>query len=59
MIVVENLTIDTQIFIKTHSDCGYYIQKEGTNEIYCEANDTFDATFTYKETDIKIDDETY
>lgn len=38
----------------TKSDSGFYIQKEGTDEVYVEAIDVADAPYTYVETDEKI-----
>ena len=42
---------------KTYSDAGYYIQKVGTEEVYAEAIDVEDATYTYEETTIPLNDE--
>lgn len=42
---------------RTFSDIGVMIKKVGTNEIYDEAVDVEDATFTYEETDMPIDGE--
>lgn len=59
MIVQEIVTIDDKQFKHTFSDANYYIQKEGTQEIYAEAFDVMTSTATYIETDkqIPIDDE--
>lgn len=39
----------------TYSDEGYYIQKDGTDEVYEEVYDLIDAPYTYSETDRKIE----
>ena len=59
MIVQETVTIQDKQFKHTYSDANYFIQKEGTNEIYAEAFDVITSTATYIETDkqIPIDDE--
>ena len=59
MIIQEIVTIDDKQFKHTFSDSNYYIQKEGTEEIYAEAFDVMASEFTYIETDqqIPIDDE--
>ena len=42
---------------RTYSDSDLMIQKVGTTEIYAEAIDVESATYTYIETDIKIEKE--
>ena len=54
MIVQEIVTINDKQFKHTFSDANYYIQKEGTEEIYTEAFDTLTSTFSYIETDKQI-----
>ena len=54
MIVQEIVTIDDKQFKHTFSDANYYIQKEGTEEIYAEAFDVMASTATYVETDKQI-----
>jgi hypothetical protein len=54
MIVQEIVTIQDKQFKHTFSDANYYIQKEGTEEIYAEAFDVMASTATYVETDKQI-----
>lgn len=54
MIVQETVTINDKQFKHTFSDANYYIQKEGTEEIYAESFDILTSTFTYVETDKQI-----
>lgn len=54
MIVQEIVTIQDKQFKHTFSDANYYIQKEGTEEIYAEAFDVITSTATYIETDKQI-----
>lgn len=54
MIVQETVTIDGRQFKHTFSDANYYIQKEGTEEIYTEAFDVIASDFSYVETDKQI-----
>lgn len=42
---------------RTYSDEGYYIRKVGTDEVYNEAIDIEDASYTYEETTDKIEQE--
>ena len=42
---------------KTYSDQNFMIHKIGTEEIYDEAIDVENATYTYEETDEKIEQE--
>lgn len=55
MIVTEPVKIRGNSFIRNVSDAGFYIQKDGTDEIYSEAVDLPSARFTYSETDIPIE----
>lgn len=54
MIIQEIITIDDKQFKHTFSDSNLYIKKEGTEEIYTEAFDLPNSTFTYIETDKQI-----
>ena len=54
MIVQEIVTINDKQFRHTFSVANYYIQKEGTEEIYTEAFDVVISTATYIETDKQI-----
>lgn len=54
MIIQEIVTINDKQFKHTFSDANYYIQKEGTEEVYAEAFDVLTSTFTYVETDKQI-----
>lgn len=54
MIIQEIVTINDKQFKHTFSDVNYYIQKEGTEEIYTEAFDIMTSTATYIETDKQI-----
>ena len=55
MIVKENLTINGREFVKTYSDEGYMIEREGTR--YSEAIDPTEFGRQYTETDEKIPEE--
>ena len=52
MIVAENLTINGKLFVKTHSDSGYMVEREGIR--YSEAIDPAEFGRTYTETDERI-----
>lgn len=49
MIVTESLTINGRAFIKTYSDNGYMVERDGAR--YCEAIDPAGMGRTYTETD--------
>ena len=51
MIITETISIRGREFIKTYSDAGYYIKKDGTEEVYSEAIDPAFANRTYTETE--------
>jgi hypothetical protein len=51
MIITETITIRGREFIKTYSDAGFYIKKDGTEEVYSEAIDPTFANRTYTETE--------
>ena len=55
MIVKENLTINGREFVKTYSDEGYMVEREGIR--YSEAIDPSEFGRTYTETDEKIPEE--
>ena len=52
MIVKENIEIGGREFVKTYSDGGFYIERDG--EKYSEAIDLADIPRTYTETDEPI-----
>lgn len=47
---------DSVKLYRTYSDLNMMIQKDGTDELYCEAIDVENSGYTYSETDIPIDD---
>lgn len=53
MIVKENMEISGRAFVKTYSDTGFYIERDG--EKYSEAIDPADIPREYIETDEPID----
>lgn len=53
MIVTENLTINGKAFIKTYSDNGYMVERDGVR--YSEAIDPAHFDRIYMETDEPID----
>ena len=55
MIKTEPLTINNHALIRTYSDAGFKIRKDGTDEIYDEAIDPADSGRTYTETDEPVD----
>lgn len=57
MIVTETVTFGKREFKRTYSDCGFTIQKVGTNEKYSEAIDVIGSEFEYVETNEKIGSE--
>ncbi len=52
MIVKENMEIGGRAFVKTYSDEGFYIERDGV--MYSEAIDPADISRTYTETDEPI-----
>ena len=52
MIVRENMEIGGRVFVKTYSDGGFYIERDG--EKYSEAIDPADIPREYTETDEPI-----
>ena len=55
MIKTETYEINGHSLIKTYSDAGFKIRKDGTDEIYDEAIDPADSGRTYTETDEPVD----
>lgn len=55
MIVKENIEIGGRVFVKTYSDGGFYIERDG--EKYSEAIDPAEFDRTYVETDVPIETE--
>lgn len=53
MIVTERIIAGGREFVRTYSDEGYLIRKDGTDEIYSEAIDPVEMGRTYTETDEK------
>ena len=53
MLVRENMEIGGRVFVKTYSDGGFYIERDG--EKYSEAIDPADIPREYTETDEPID----
>lgn len=49
MIVTENVTINGKVFIRTYSDSGYKVERDGV--CYDEAIDPADTNREYTETD--------
>lgn len=55
MIVKENMEIGSRAFVKTYSDAGFYIERDGVR--YSEAIDPADIPRTYTETDEPVEDD--
>ena len=53
MIVTENCTIKGRELVKTYSDSGVFIERDGVQ--YCEAYDPAEFGRQYTETDIPIE----
>lgn len=53
MIVTENMTINGKPFIRTYSDSGYMVERDGVR--YSEAIDPAEFGRTYTETDESIE----
>lgn len=53
MIITENMNIDENLFIKTYSDAGYMIERDGIK--YSEAIDPSEFNRIYMETTIPIE----
>lgn len=56
MIRTENITINGRQLIRTYSDSGYMVERDGVQ--YDEAIDPIDTNRVYTETDTLIDSET-
>lgn len=52
MIVNEEIIINGKKFVKTYSDCGYMVERDGVQ--YSEAIDPLEFGRTYAETDVEI-----
>lgn len=48
---------DGVVLYRTYSDANLYISKVGTEEVYSEAIDVSNATYTYEETSKAIEEE--
>ena len=55
MIRTENTTINGKAFVKTYSDSGYMVERDGVR--YCEAIDPAELNRQYTETDEHIEGE--
>lgn len=55
MLVKENIAIGGRAFVKTYSDAGFYIERDGAR--YSEAIDPADIPRTYTETDEPVEDD--
>ena len=51
MIVTEKITVRGKEYVRTLSDRGFLIKKDGTDELYSEAIDPAGLGRTYTETD--------
>lgn len=55
MIITENIVINGTEFVRTYSDKGYYVEREGVQ--YSEAIDPFDSGREYIETDVVVEND--
>lgn len=55
MIITENLTIDGRAFVRTYSDAGYMVERDGIR--YSEAVDPAELGRVYTETDEPVEDQ--
>lgn len=53
MIKTENMTINGKAFVKTYSDSGYFVERDGVR--YSEAFDPAELNRQYTETDESIE----
>lgn len=53
MIKTENLTINNRAFVRTYSDSGFMVERDGVR--YSEAIDPAELSRTYTETDEPVD----
>ena len=56
MIKIENLTINGKSFIRTYSDSGYMVERDGVQ--YSEAIDPAEFGRVYTETDVPVEEMT-
>ena len=49
MIKTEKFTVNGKTFVRTYSDCGYLVERDGVR--YCEAIDLAELNRIYTETD--------
>lgn len=54
MIITENVIINGTEFVRTYSDKGYYVEREGVQ--YSEAIDPIGSGREYTETNISVED---
>lgn len=55
MIITENIVINGTEFVRTYSDKGYYVEREGIQ--YSEAIDPIGSGRVYTETDVSVEDD--
>lgn len=55
MIITENIVINNTEFVRTYSDKGYYVEREGVQ--YSEAIDPIGSGREYTETDVVVEDD--
>ena len=55
MIKTETMTINSKVFVKTYSDQGYMVERDGVR--YSEAIDPAEFGRTYTETDEPIEED--
>ena len=55
MIVTEKIIINGKEFVKTYSDAGFMVERDGTH--YSEAIDLAEFGRTYTETDVRIEND--
>ena len=55
MIITEKIVINGTEFVRTYSDKGYYVEREGVQ--YSEAIDPINSDRVYTETDVSVEDD--
>lgn len=55
MILTENVVINESEFVRTYSDKGYYVERDGVQ--YSEAIDPVGSGRVYTETDVLVEDD--
>ena len=55
MIITENLTINGKAFVRTYSDSGYMVERDGV--LYSDAFDPADSGRMYTESDVLCEDD--